>query len=79
MTVNSTSPTSNCGLSDKPIDVCYATQGLYEYVRPSWEQRPRPKVDGFDMKSFGSTTPHRPTAADGASTALQTGATVLPA
>jgi len=53
-------------------------QGLYEYVRPSWEERPRPKVGEFDMKSFGSTTPDRPTAANNAVTELQVDGNVLP-
>jgi len=60
-------------------EVSYALQGLYEYVRPSWEERPRPKVDEFDMKSFGSTTPAWPTGTDSAVTELQIDGTVLPA
>jgi len=55
-----------------------AMQGLFEYVRPSWEERPRPKVGEFDMKSFGSTTPDRPTATNIAVTELQIDGTVLP-
>jgi len=60
-------------------EVSYALQGLYEYVRPSWEERPRPKVDEFDMKSFGSTTPAWPTGTDSTVTELQIDGTVLPA
>jgi hypothetical protein len=39
-------------------------QGLYEYVRPRWEDRPRPEVGQFDVKNFGSTVPNRPTVCD---------------
>ena len=60
-------------------EVSYAMQGLYEYVRPSWEERPRPKVDELDMKSFGSTTPAWPTGTDSTVTELQIDGTVLPA
>ncbi|KAK3096828.1 hypothetical protein FSP39_003725 [Pinctada imbricata] len=36
-------------------------EGLFEYVRPAWEERPRPgKVEG-DLKKFGATLPNRPT------------------
>ena len=53
-------------------------QGLYEYVRPSWEERPRPTVGELDMKSFGSTTPDRPTSTDNAMMEVQTDGAVLP-
>lgn len=32
-------------------------EGLYEYVCPSWQDRARPVVDDYDVKSFGSTVP----------------------
>lgn len=32
-------------------------EGLYEYVYPSWQARPRPSVDDYDVKSFGSSVP----------------------
>lgn len=35
-------------------------EGLYEYVKPSWQKRARPNVDDFDIKKFGSTSPPRP-------------------
>ncbi|XP_068743586.1 aldehyde dehydrogenase family 16 member A1-like [Montipora capricornis] len=34
-------------------------QGLYEYVCPSWQTRPKPAVDGYDVKLFGSSVPAR--------------------
>ena len=57
----------------------FLLQGLYEYVRPSWEERPRPAVDELDMKSFGSTTPDRPTSTDNATMKVRADGTVLPA
>jgi len=54
-------------------------QGLFEYVRPSWEERPRPCAAELDLKSFGSTTPDRPTATDTAVSELKVDGTVLPA
>lgn len=40
-------------------------QGLYEYVKPRWEERAQPNVANFDVKSFGaSAVAHRPTYAD---------------
>nr|CAB3220920.1 aldehyde dehydrogenase family 16 member A1-like [Phallusia mammillata] len=30
-------------------------EGLFEYVRPAWEERPRPECKEIDVKSFGST------------------------
>ena len=39
-------------------------QGLYEYVRPSWEARPRPANVDLDLKTFGATIPQRPTLGD---------------
>ena len=41
-------------------------QGLYEYVRPAWEARPRPPKVDLDLKTFGATLPARPTLGDGA-------------
>ena len=35
-------------------------QGLYEYVKPSWQKRARPNVGDYDVKTFGSTSPPRP-------------------
>ena len=32
-------------------------QGLYEYVCPSWQERARPSVEDYDIKTFGSTVP----------------------
>ena len=36
-------------------------QGLFEYVRPAWEARPRPAAVDLDLKTFGATLPARPT------------------
>ncbi|KAL3881230.1 hypothetical protein ACJMK2_027686 [Sinanodonta woodiana] len=36
-------------------------EGLYEYVRPKWEERHRPNVVDFDVNKFGATLPQRPT------------------
>lgn len=41
-------------------------EGLYEYVRPAWEARPRPPKVDLDLKTFGATLPARPTLGDGA-------------
>lgn len=35
-------------------------QGLYEYVRPKWQARPRPQVDEEKVKSFGTAVAPRP-------------------
>ncbi|XP_015771274.1 PREDICTED: aldehyde dehydrogenase family 16 member A1-like [Acropora digitifera] len=32
-------------------------EGLYEYVCPSWQARPRPSVKDYDVKTFGSSVP----------------------
>ena len=39
------------------MTIKYIRQGLYEYVCPSWQDRARPVVDDYDVKSFGSTVP----------------------
>ncbi|KAH3727421.1 hypothetical protein DPMN_053356 [Dreissena polymorpha] len=41
------------------------SQGLYEYVRPAWESRPRPANVNLDLKTFGATIRQRPTIDDG--------------
>jgi aldehyde dehydrogenase (NAD+) len=35
-------------------------EGLYEYVKPSWQKRLKPKVDEDGVKTFGSSVPPRP-------------------
>ena len=35
-------------------------KGLYEYVKPSWQNRVRTKIANYDIKKFGSTSPPRP-------------------
>ena len=35
-------------------------QGLYEYVKPSWQERPHPEVDQELVKVFGQNIPSRP-------------------
>ena len=35
-------------------------QGLYEYVKPSWQERVRPTVDENKLKSFGANVAPRP-------------------
>ncbi|XP_067674449.1 aldehyde dehydrogenase family 16 member A1-like [Haliotis asinina] len=39
-------------------------EGLYEYVRPEWQERPRPGIVQVNMKTFGATVPGRPTIND---------------
>ncbi|XP_041351976.1 aldehyde dehydrogenase family 16 member A1-like [Gigantopelta aegis] len=39
-------------------------EGLFEYVRPAWEERARPGPLEVNLKTFGSTVPPRPTVAD---------------
>ena len=39
------------------MTVKYIPQGLYEYVCPSWQERARPAVEDYEVKSFGSTVP----------------------
>lgn len=45
----------------------FRLQGLYEYVRPAWEARPRPANVDLDLKTFGACLPRRPTLNDGTS------------
>ena len=35
-------------------------QGLFEYVKPSWQGPVRPTVKDFDMNKFGATLHSRP-------------------
>ena len=35
-------------------------QGLYEYAKPSWQERPRPQVDEGKVKNFGQNVAPRP-------------------
>ena len=42
------------------VDLLNDMQGLYEYVKPSWQERPRPKVDEEAVKAFGNSVPPRP-------------------
>lgn len=32
-------------------------EGLYEYVCPTWQARPRPSVEDYDVAAFGSSVP----------------------
>ncbi|EDO38308.1 predicted protein [Nematostella vectensis] len=32
-------------------------EGLYEYVCPTWQERPRPQIGSYDVKTFGATVP----------------------
>ncbi|KAK6170273.1 hypothetical protein SNE40_018701 [Patella caerulea] len=48
-------------------------EGLYEYVRPSWEERARPSdVENFNVKTFGNTLPPRPSVTDNSPAATET-------
>ena len=40
--------------------LCRLSQGLMEYVKPAWQERPRPKVDETKVKKFGQNVPPRP-------------------
>ena len=40
-------------------------EGLYEYVRPKWEERPRPQMDGSETGKWGSAIPARPAPING--------------
>ena len=35
-------------------------EGLYEYVKPAWQSRPRPQIDEEKVKKFGSNVAPRP-------------------
>ena len=35
-------------------------QGLYEYAKPAWQERPRPQVDEGKVKNFGQNVAPRP-------------------
>lgn len=35
-------------------------EGLFEYVKPSWQDRPRPQVDHDTLPTFGQNVPPRP-------------------
>ena len=37
-----------------------STQGLYEYAKPVWQERPRPQVDEGKVKNFGQNVAPRP-------------------
>ena len=39
-------------------------QGLYEYGKPKWEERPRPANEDMDYSKFGATLQSRPTFSD---------------
>ena len=41
------------------LSTCH-TQGLYEYVKPSWQSRARPTIDEDKVKSFGANVAPRP-------------------
>ena len=36
------------------------TQGLYEYVKPAWQARPRPQINEEKVKKFGENVAPRP-------------------
>jgi aldehyde dehydrogenase (NAD+) len=40
-------------------------EGLFEYVRPKWQPRPRPQLTEFDPKAFGKAVPARPSPVNG--------------
>ncbi len=42
------------------VTINYASQGLMEYVKPSWMERPRPVVDQDKLKDFGANVAPRP-------------------
>ena len=35
-------------------------QGLYEYVKPSWQVKPHPQLDEEKVKTFGQSVAPRP-------------------
>jgi aldehyde dehydrogenase (NAD+) len=40
-------------------------EGLYEYLRPKWQERPRPKVASVNGKGWGDVVPARPAPLNG--------------
>jgi aldehyde dehydrogenase (NAD+) len=40
-------------------------EGLYEYLRPKWQERPRPKVTSANGKGWGDAIPARPAPLNG--------------
>ena len=44
---------SGCGLT-------LVLQGLYEYVKPAWQKRPRPQIDEEKFTNFGKNVAPRP-------------------
>lgn len=43
-----------------PVYVCTILQGLFEYVKPEWQERPHPKVNEGKFKEFGGNVAPRP-------------------
>ncbi|ELT96808.1 hypothetical protein CAPTEDRAFT_177352 [Capitella teleta] len=54
-------------------------EGLFEYVRPAWDQRAKPTVADFDLKKFGETVAERPTISNNAVIEVQSNGIKLPA
>ena len=38
----------------------YLSQGLYEYVKPSWQTKPHPQINDEKVKNFGQNVAPRP-------------------
>ena len=47
-------------LSLLPLSLLPPPQGLYEYAKPAWQERPRPQVDEGKVKNFGQNVAPRP-------------------
>ena len=56
----------------------YVWQGLYEYVRPTWEDRVYPDLGAVNLKTFGSTLPSRPTMENNLMSQLTVNGTAIP-
>ena len=53
-------------------------EGLFEYVRPSWEDRPRPQSVSLDLKAFGQMVQARPTIGNNQKNQITTDGASLP-
>ena len=62
------------------LKMCYYNylQGLFEYVRPSWEGRPRPTPGDVNMKTFGGTVAQRPTISNAANSSVSVNGLSVP-
>jgi aldehyde dehydrogenase (NAD+) len=52
-------------------------EGLYEYLRPTWQTRPRPSLPSTPNKNWGAVTPARPQPLNGTNPLLPNGSPAI--